>query len=314
MRDAALAFLSQLDTKTAEKVTYPLNHDERFNWNYVPCERNGAAIREFSETQREAAHDLMRSVLSTSGYSRATEIMKLEAVLKVIEGREDSDQFRDPEGYFLTVFGDVESGPWGWRVDGHHLSLTFTSTTETLVSTTPSFWGSNPAEVPSGPHKGLRLLNKEEDLGRDLLLDLDPSQKQLAIFSEDAPSDIITKTDKEARIGESVGLPTSEMSGEQRDQVVQLVAHYASNFRTGLAEHHLSRIQEAGIENLYFGWAGSQERRAPHYYRIHGPTLLIEYDNTQNDANHIHTVMRDLEEDFGQDLLKKHYDESNHHI
>jgi hypothetical protein len=312
MRNAAIAFLAELDKALADKAQYPIDDGERFNWNYVPCERNGVPIREMSNTQIEAAHDLMKSVLSESGYTKSAAIMELESVLKAVEGREASDGFRDPQGYFFTLFGDVNSGPWGWRVDGHHLSLTFTSTTETLISTTPSFWGSNPAEVLSGPSKGLRLLNMEEDLGRSMLLELAPSQKQRAVFSEEAPSDIITKTDKEVRMGKPTGLPCTDMSPEQRTQLVQLVTHYTSNFRPDLAEHHLSRVEKAGIENLHFAWAGSEAKRAPHYYRIQGPTLLIEYDNTQNDANHIHTVLRDLEEDFGQDILRSHYEESRH--
>ena len=313
MRNAAIAFLSELDEKAAQKAKYPIVDGERYNWNYVPCERKGVAIRDMSDLQKGAAHVLMKSALSSSGYTKAAEIMKLETVLKAVEGREDSDEYRDPEGYFFTLFGNVESGPWGWRVDGHHLSLTFTSTSETLVSTTPSFWGSNPAEVPSGPHKGLRLLHKEEDLGRRLLLDLDVSQRKRAIILEDAPSDIITKTEKKVRIGDPVGLCSTEMSDEQTVQLVGLVSHFAANFKQELADYHIERVEQAGIENLHFAWAGSEERRQQHYYRIHGPTLLIEYDNTQNDANHIHTVMRDLEEDFGEDLLKRHYDESNHY-
>ncbi len=313
MIQAAEAFLNELQPDEQRRAVFPMDHDERFNWNYVPCERNGLALRELTKSQQEAAFALLRSSLSDAGYEKSVEIMQLERILKQIEGRDPEDNFRDPEGYFFTLYGTVSNEePWGWRVDGHHLSLNFSSLMQQCV-TTPAFWGSNPGEVLEGPHRGKRILKAEEDLGRGLFQALEPAQQARAMIAEDAPNDIVTKNSKEARIGNPVGLSASEMAPGQQSQLMELVGLYVRNFREDLKEKHLERIEKAGTQNLHFAWAGGVQRRQKHYYRVHGPTLLIEYDNTQNDANHIHTVVRDLELDFGLDLLRKHYQDSDHH-
>jgi hypothetical protein len=255
--------------------------------------------------QRDAALRLLHAATSSQGYLKATGVMHLEGVLAVLEGSPDR---RDPENYHFWVFGTPSpDGPWGWRFEGHHVSLNFTSADGVTVST-PSFIGANPARVPSGPFAGWRLLAGEEDLARALVRSLDDGQRDRAIISATAPRDIITGNDRRASLERTEGLPFAAMTGPQRELLLRLLAEYVDNADPAIARPRLARIQEVGLDRLHFAWAGGLEPGDPHYYRIHGPTILIEYDNTQNDANHIHSVWRDLENDFGDDLLRRHYD------
>jgi hypothetical protein len=313
MLTAARNFLESLESDQQRRLLFPLGDPERFNWNYMPGPRRGVPLREMTEAQRQSALALLKSALSRQGYEKATGIMALELILGELEGRGAEDRVRDPGSYFLTLFGTLRQGePWGWRLDGHHLSLTFTTVTQELVATTPAFLGANPAEVPHGPRQGWRVLRDEEELGRQLLLALESSQREQALIAARAPRDIITGTGREILIAEPAGLPAAEMTSAQRGSLMQLVGLYARDLRHELAEAHLKRIRRAGVDKLHFAWAGGTARGEGHYYRIHGPTVLIEYDNTQNNANHIHTVMRDLENDFGLDLLRRHYTECSH--
>jgi len=311
---SAQQFLNTLDEDLRHEVTYPFESDERFDWHYFPRSREGIPLKDTNEEQREAAYGLLRSALSSQGFEKATGIIQLEGILSEVEGRGSGDTFRDPERYYFTIFGTPSNEkPWGWRIEGHHLSLNFSSVTNQFVATTPAFMGANPAEVPTGSRKGWRVLKDEEDLARALLHSLDPSQRARAIISEDAPSDIITGTDRKADLESSVGLSAAEMSNEQRAILMDLIKTYVHNNENGIAHSQLERIRNSGTEKLHFAWAGGIEKGQEHYYRIHGPTLLIEYDNTQNNANHIHTVVRDPSNDFGEDFLRIHYQNSDHH-
>ena len=314
MLGAARDFLNELSADQRNRVLYAFDNEERFNWNYVPVKRNGVPFREMSPAQRASAHRLLRSALSDSGYQKAVDIMVLEGILGQIESQASSRFQRDPDGYFLTLFGDIASGaePWGWRIDGHHLSLTVSVGAERRVASTPAFWGANPARVPSGERKGWRVLRDEEDLARGLLNALPEDMQAEVRIADEAPSDILTRNSKVARIGDPAGLPVSAMPPAQKEAVIRILELYAANLRTDLGEAHLSRIRKAGVDRLHFAWAGGVRPGEKHYYRIHGPTHLVEYDNTQNDANHIHSVLRDLEDDFGLDPLRKHYADCEH--
>lgn len=314
MLGAAQDFMNELSTDQRNRVLYAFDHEERYNWNYVPVKRNGVPFREMSQAQRESAHRLLRSALSDSGYQKAVDIMVLEGILGEIESRTVSRFSRDPDGYFLTLFGDLASGtrPWGWRIDGHHLSLTVSVGAEKKVASTPAFWGANPARVPSGERKGWRVLRDEEDLARGLLKALPEDLQAAALIADEAPSDILTRNSKVARIGDPAGVPVSEMPPAQKDAVMGILKLYAENLRADLGEAHIARIRRAGVDRLHFAWAGGVRPGEKHYYRIHGPTHLVEYDNTQNDANHIHSVLRDLENDFGLDPLQNHYENCEH--
>ncbi len=313
MLASAQLLLKELGPDMLDRANYPFESDERFNWHYIPRSRRGVPIKVMTEKQREAAFALLQNALSDQGYEKVTGIIQLEAVLRELEGRGLGDTFRDPDLYYFTIFGTPSTdAPWGWRVEGHHLSLNFSSATEELVAATPAFMGANPAEVPEVPLKGWRVLEEEEVLARDLFNALGPSQRSMAIISKSAPSDIITGASRKARIGIPEGLSASEMTDTQKAQLMHLVKVYIRNNRDRLANAQLERIEQAEVEKLHFAWAGDAESGRGHYYRIHGPTLLIEYDNSRNNANHIHTVVRDLENDFGEDILRTHYEQSEH--
>ena len=215
---------------------------------------------------------------------------------------------RDPELYYVSIFGEPGGdAPWGWRFEGHHVSLNHTIV-EGRLGTTPLFFGSNPAEVRHGEQTGLRALREEEDLGRQLLHELDGEQKAVAIVSAEAPRDILTTNVPHVRGEvEPEGLGSADMSAAQRQILDALIEVYVRRLPEAVAEAEWARLGAAYLRAAHFAWAGAEERGGPHYYRVQGPSFLAEYDNTQNDANHIHAVWRDLNNDFGEDLLKLHY-------
>jgi hypothetical protein len=310
MAEAAQNFLAALTPEQRQKATFDLNDAERVNWHFVPRERKGLPFKEMTPAQRHLAHALLSTGLSHRGYVKATTIMSLEQILRDLEqGRGPT---RDPELYFVTIFGQPGArSTWGWRVEGHHLSVNFTLANGHAVSA-PTFFGSNPAEVKTGPRQGLRVLAEEEDLARALVSSLSEAQRQQAIIQTDAPRDIITGADRKARRLEPLGIGYAALNPEQQQRLRALVEAYAQRHRLELAAQDLEQIQQAGWDQVHFAWAGSLERGQGHYYRVQGPTFLLEYDNTQNDANHIHSVWRDLANDFGEDLLRKHYQETPH--
>jgi hypothetical protein len=309
MSEAAGAFLAALDAGQKEKATFKIEDEERFNWHFIPRERKGLPLKEMTPKQQKLAHQLMTSALSHRGYLKATNVISLEIILHEMENRSPR---RDPELYYFTIFGEPNAkGTWGWRVEGHHLSLNFTLA-KGRISVTPSFFGANPAEVRSGPRKGLRVLAEEEDLGRKLVRSLDERQSQDAIFSDAAPPDIITGADRKARVLKPLGISMSQLRRDQAELLWNLIEEYVHRYRPEVAAQDLDKIQEAGPKNVAFAWAGSLEPGEGHYYRVQGPTFLLEYDNTQNNANHIHTVWRDFENDFGEDILRRHYEEHAH--
>jgi hypothetical protein len=237
-------------------------------------------------------------------------IMSLELILKDMEKGKGPP--RDPEMYYWSVFGTPDGkSPWGWRVEGHHVSINFTVISDKAVVAAPVFLGDNPAEVKDGPRKGLRVLAEEEDMGRALVKSLSEAQLKKARFLQAAPAEIITKADRQAVVQKFEGIPYTELNDTQKAALVELISLYADRLRPELAKDDLKRVNDAGLDKIYFGWAGGTNPGEPHYYRIHGPNFLVEYDDTQNNANHIHTVWRDLDNDFGGDLLKKHYDQEH---
>ena len=310
MAAAALVFLGGLPADARKRAVFAVGDKERLNWHYVPRRREGVAFKDMPAAARTAAHELMKSSLSAAGYGKATDIIRLEEVLRRLE---TIGLMRDPENYAFTVFGTPgSSAPWGWRVEGHHLSLNFLITPGEPVAMTPAFLGANPAQVPSGPQKGARALPAEEDLARALVSSLTEAQRSRTIIAARSLGDIVSGPGRADSLATPAGLPLADMSSDQRQQAVRLVEEYARNMRTELAEQELSRMRQADPTRIHFAWAGSIEAGKAHYYRLHGPTLLIELDNTQNDANHIHSVWHDPQRDFGLDALKAHYDRGPH--
>jgi hypothetical protein len=254
---------------------------------------------------------MLREALSARGYEKTTGVLELEAILRETEAF--GSLLRDPELYYLAIFGEPsDEKPWGWRFEGHHLSLNFSSASGRIVAATPSFFGANPARVPSGPRAGWRVLPAEEDLGRRLLGSFDEGQRRAAVMAVSAPSDIILGPGRKS-VPDPAGLAYADMSEAQRAILMELVGEYLGNMRADVARAQREKIEKAGLGTIRFAWAGGVRVGEGHYYRIQGPTFVIEYDNTQNHANHVHSVWRDLEDDFGGDLLRRHYAESPHH-
>jgi hypothetical protein len=246
---------------------------------------------------------LVRSGLSAAGYRRAEDVIRLEGVLREIQG-----SFRDPALYYFSVFGEPSlERPWGWRLEGHHLSLNYTVVDGSGVAHTPSFFGANPATVRSGPLTGLRALGPEEDLARELLKSLDPAQRKRAILADRAPADIVTGDEKRVDPLAPAGIRAAELTEAQRAILVRLLDEYLARMPEDVAAARRAAIVRDGIPDVAFAWAGGVEPGQGHYYRIQGASFVVEYDNTQNGANHVHTVWRDFHGDFGRDLLREHY-------
>lgn len=313
MLDAATAFLAALGPSQRAKAVAAFDDEGRFDWYYIPRERAGIAFKDLDAEQRSFAHRLLASGLSESGYNKANAIMLLELVLRALENA--SPDYRNPDHYYFMIFGTpAATGTWGWRIDGHHLSLHFTVVNGSLIATTPTFLGSNPGEVREGPQRGLRVLGAEEDLARGLMNALDMQQRALALFEARAFDDIITTNARQVAPLAPVGIFAHQLSQPQQTLLSDLINEYASVLPADLATARLEKVRRAGFDAIRFGWAGAVERGEPHYYRVQGPTFLIEYDNTQNDANHIHTVWRDFDDDFGRDLLREHYRSTPHSV
>jgi hypothetical protein len=311
MTDAAKNFLSALNDEQKTIATFEFKSDERENWHFIPKDRKGITLGTLKPAQRHLAFALLQSGLSNRGLSKAVTIMSLEQILQELEG--PNRRFpRDPELYHVSIFGTPDAqGTWGWRFEGHHLSLNFTLAKGKFASGTPSFMGTNPAEVRKGPRAGLRVLAAEEDLARELMTSLNAGQQKHALIQTNAPDDILTVANRTADVGKAQGLAFTEMNAAQKKLLGRIIEEYVGRLRGDLAVADLSKIDAAGRSKIRFAWAGSTQRGQRHYYRVHGPTFLLEYDNTQNDANHVHAVWRDFDNDFGRDLLKEHLEHSH---
>jgi hypothetical protein len=305
MTECANRFLAALDANQRGKATFPFDADERMNWHFIPRDRKGLPLREMTSYQKHTASALLAAGLSQTGYIKAVTIMSLEDVLRIIE--KDSGEVRNPENYYFSVFGTPsDSGTWGYRIEGHHLSQNYTVVDGKVIDG-PSFFGANPAEVRQGPRKGLRTLAGEDDLGMQLVHTLDEQQQKVAIVDPTAYKDILSAASRKAALqGQPSGLSASKMSAKQFDALMALTEEYARNVPEELAEGRIAQINSVG-RNIYFAWSGGVNSGDPHYYRVQTSSFLIELDDTQDDANHIHSVWRDFTGDFGEDLLHQHY-------
>jgi hypothetical protein len=300
--------LNSLDKEQLQRIKFDFQDDERFNWDYVPTSREGIPLKELNDKQRKLLDELLNSSLSKQGVKKAEGVLILESVLFEL-ARQSS--FRDPAKYYVTFFGTPdESKPWGWRFEGHHLSLNFTVIKDSVIISTPMFFGANPSEIKQGKHKGLRILKFEEDYARELIKSFDMKQLKEALIDEDAPGDIMTGNNERIEPLSPKGISASELKKEQLAILLKLIRTYIENSQTELAEQRTTDLINS--KEIFFGWSGGVEKDQPHYYRIQSNTFLIEYDNTQNNANHIHSVWRNFKNDFGVDVLRKHYEEVKH--
>jgi hypothetical protein len=311
----ARTFLSTLNDRERAAASFPFDHPERTWWAYVPQRRTGIPLRAMDAEERAAAFELLGTGLSERGTGLVRGIIELEGTLRELEGGADGPLGlqRDPELYYLALFtGPGGTHPWGWSFEGHHLSVNVTDLGPHGQIVAPLFMGADPARVPSGPREGTRLLAAEEDLAFELLHMLDLRQRARATIAALTDGDILTRNDSVVGPMAFAGLPAAEMTIAQQRQLRRLLELYAGRMADSSASRQLRRIEQAGFERLHFAWAGAHQPREPHYYRIHGPTVLVEYDNSQDNANHVHTVWRDLENDFGGDLLRRHYSRQPH--
>ncbi len=308
MAGACARFLESLSPDQRERTTYSYEDGERVFWYYPPLNRHGLPLRDMEPNQQALANAIIASALTDDAYEKAGQITDLETVLGPLEAeRGEVTWDRDPGLYYFTVFGEPGGeAPWGWKAEGHHLSLNFSVWGDQIISTTPFFFGSNPAEVRTGPKAGRRILARSEDLALELMSDLDASQRSKATIYDEAPRDIVTYNATRVSLPQEEGLPVSKMNGAQREMLMALVTEYVGRLRSEVAEQKLQAVTESGLDRLYWAWGGPVDRAEKHYYRIHGGSFLVEFDNWQNDANHIHSVWRDVENDFATDVLREH--------
>jgi hypothetical protein len=335
MVSAANTFLDSLTPDQRRLATFELNSSERTRWNFIPDEafpRNGIQMKALNPAQRKLAHALLQTGLSQRGYMTFNGIMELEAILKVVEeaeraarrggapaaapagpgrvgpGAPGGQPFnRDPLHHHVSIFGTpAPDSVWGWRLEGHHVSLHFTVVRGRLVRAAPTFAGTNPAEVRDGKQKGLRILGEQEDAARAFLKSLPPDQQKAAIINAVAPNDITTGNRLKIDPLAAAGIHMKTLDAAQRLQLLNVVRTFSGLMNDEIASERIGRIYSAGVDNLWFAWAGGTERGEKHYFRIQGPTFLVEFDNTQNDGNHVHSVWRDYTGDFGQDVLRDH--------
>lgn len=313
MAAAVQTFVNSLDADQRKLAIFPFDSEERFDWHYIPRKRNGLPLKQMNPQQQKAAMALLKTALSDQGYEKVTSIIDLENVLRVVENRPPNDTYRDPENYSFSVFGEVsDKNPWGWRIDGHHLSLHFSSLTGKIVGMMPMFLGSNPGVVRGEvPQKGRQILKHEEALALALVNSLNSDQLGKALISETCPNDIVTTHSRKASIEKMEGIALPQMTESQQKTFLSLLETYLNNYHVTLKNQQMDKLKKVGLDKLVFAWAGDRQvgfgPGKGQYYRIQGPTILIEYDNSQNNANHVHSVVRDLTNDFGEDILAEHY-------
>ena len=312
MTAAANDFLNSLDDSQRATASFGFAGDERYKWAYTPIEREGLRLREMNDAQRKAAFTMMETGYSARGVTTAHRIMELETILGEWEKiSENISQWeRNTDRYWFSVFGTPGTidEPWGFRVGGHHIGLTANIVNGEQVAILPLFFGANPAVIRHGDRKDERTLVEEQDWARALLMSMDGEQTKLAVVDEIAPADILTTNVRSADPNIAPkGIGFGLLGDQQRDQLVALVRHYVTRGSDDLASNYWREVESIGFDDVTFAWAGPAEVGAPHYYAIRHPRFLIEYDNTQNEANHIHSVLRDYAHDFGEDLLAAHY-------
>lgn len=311
MVSAAQGFVSKLGVDQKKQTLFAFDSAERFNWHFIPLQdkdtrkytRKGLPMEEMDPIQRKAALALIKAGTSESGNTAITTIMSLESILLEQEGPKGA-MVRNPGWYFFTIFGEPsKTGKWGWRVEGHHLSVNFTMQGTQVVSSTPCFFGANPAQVKGGANKGKRILPQSEDFARDLFKSLDADQKKVALQAKPFGEPDARK--KTPNVGKPVGLAAAKMTKDQKETLRKLIAAYTDRMPKDVAAVEMKAVDDGGIDNVYFAFTGSAEGAGKGFtYRVHGPSFLVEFLNMQadsggNPANHIHSCWRRIKGDFG---------------
>jgi hypothetical protein len=305
--EQANRFLGTLDDGQRKQVLTAFESGNRLDWHYIPRSRPGLSLGEMNPSQAAAARALFATVLNQRGLEMLDGVRLLEGVL-----REQQGSFRDPGRYYVSVFGTPGRFPWGWRFEGHHLSLNVALPAAGQISATPFFLGAHPATVRDGRHKGFRLLGAAEDLARQVMASLDDAQRRSALIANRSFGEIVASPQREQDLGQPRGLELAAMTPAARGLVEALMDRFLGTLAPDLLAAQKRRVMEQGLERFRFAWAGSLVPGEAHYFRVHGPVTLIEHDNTQNGANHVHSVWRDLAADFGHDALGDHYRQNPH--
>ena len=308
MTAAAEKLIGSLNDDQKKKALFAYDSEERTNWNFIPLQdkdkkstRKGVPLEDLSADQKKLALELLRTGVSPSGYEKATTIMSLEGILKELE--KDGAMVRNPSWYFVTIFGKPSAdGKWGWRIEGHHLSLNFVVDRGQIAAVTPAFFGANPATVKAGPKAGLRTLPGAEDHAIDLFKSLDEEQKKLAF--KDKPFDEPEQKKAAPNPGKPQGVPAKKMTDEQKATLMKLLEDYTSRMPEACGKVELDEAKKAGIDEIHFAFSGGTEPGQPRTYRVQGPTFVVEFlniqpDSAKNPANHIHSCWRRIHGDFG---------------
>ncbi|HCV27968.1 MAG TPA: DUF3500 domain-containing protein [Dehalococcoidia bacterium] len=313
MAGAAKALLAEIGSDS--RLAFEFGNEQQFEWDYRPHVRAGVPLLDMSANGRRAAMHLVEVSVGIRANEKATSIMSLESTLadhEALDGTGVSGRPRDPSRYYFVIYGDPGgSAPWGWQVDGHHVSLNYTVVDNEYVAVTPTFFGANPAVSLHGENAGFRALPEEEDVARDLLYSLSDDQRKIALQNPVAPPDIISDSNARVMPGDPIGINLSALDDPQRDGFVELIHVYVDRMTDEIAANQWKRIEGDGLDTIKFAWKGGPDVGDGHYYAVQGPRFLIEYDNTQNDANHIHSVWRDYISDWGDDMLGRHYSDAS---
>lgn len=330
IKQAAISFIQTLTPLQKRTALLSFGDTARIKWNNLPVgmrARAGISIGDMTEDQRKLLHRILSVSLSSQGYLKATGVMHLDNLLNMnVDSSYARNMINDNlrkmltdlkwshRNYYLAFFGTPSDKNWGYKLEGHHLSVNFTFTGDQL-SVTPWFIGSDPAEIQITQYAGWRVLGEEEDLGIKLIQMLSPDQQKKATMSSGVPGDIITGAETGKRLIDFWGISGRELNKEQKKVLQYIIREYVFNMEFEKAMEEYDKIIKAGIENVYFGWIGPYAENKPHYFVLNGPTFLIEFDNAggpNGNGNHIHTIWREKGNEFGEDILKKHYTEEKH--
>ena len=330
IKQAAIAFVNTLDNLHKHMAVLAFDDTARMKWNNLPVglrARAGMSVGNMTDEQRKLFHRILSVSLSSQGYLKTSSIMQLDNLLnqyydtvyyrKVIDSATYGfvrSLLWSPGNYYLAFFGNPSDSVWGYKVEGHHLSVNFTFIKDKL-SVTPFFVGTDPAEYPITVNAGLRVLGQEEDLGIKLIHLLSPAQQKKATMRSEVPGDIITAAESGKRLVDNWGLQAAQMTKQQQAVLQYIIREFVFNLEYDKAVIEYDKILKAGIDKIYFGWIGEYGEKVPHYYILNGPTFLIEFDNNggpRRAANHIHAIWREKGNEYGEDVLKKHYLSTKH--
>lgn len=308
----ATNLLNDLSDSQKEVISFPLDDPAKTRWHYLPHDsfaREGLPFSDMTPAQIEKTYALLEAYLSKSGYDQMQQIIDLENYLAVAE---NNPYKRDASKYYITIYGTPHKDSlWAWSFEGHHISLNFTVSSESIAFA-PAFWGSNPGIIPTGPEKGKIVLKTDHNLGLQLVNSLSPQQLKKTLVSSKTYGEILTSNQAAVQFIPNNGISYNDLKATQKKQLKQIIYHHLDRMEKPVSQKARDLLKNENWNNITFSWAGKTEKLKAHYYRIQGQNFLIEYDNSQNNGNHIHAVWREFDGDFGKDMIKEHYQKGGH--